>query len=162
MKIERELFKISIKEIVWFFLVQFAVINTFTFTYSVIKGNPSFLMYDFGILYQVFIPLVNAVMFGMGNRKGTLKISAFADKSIVKDQIESLLKMNAYSKEKISEGHDIYSNTSKRNKILDYFFRQTLEVKYEDDLIMLLAKRNLLKTIKMKLEFGKQLSFTNK
>lgn len=136
------------------FLTQFAIINIFTFTYSVIIGNPSFLMYDFAIWVQVFIPILNAVLYGILNRNGVLKISAFANKTVVKDQIESVMKINAYTKEEISEGYHRYSNSSKRNKIYDFFFRQTLEVKYEDGLIMVFAKRNLLKTLEIKLELG--------
>jgi hypothetical protein len=152
MKFEKQLFKTSIKEIIWLFLIHFAVMNLFAGIIGLIKGSTNFITYA---LLIVFFPLANAIIFGITNRNGVLKISAFADKSIVKEKIESAMKMNAYTKEIISEGHHRYSNTSKRNKIYNYFFQQTLDVKYEDDVILVFAKRNFLRTIEMTLEYGK-------
>jgi hypothetical protein len=154
MKLERQLFKISIKEIIWHFVLMFAIMSLFAFIFSVIKGSPDFLMKYTTILLLVFFPLANAVLYGTINRNGVLKITAYTNKNVVKDKIESLLKMNTFTKEKISEEHDRFSNSSNRNKILDYFFRQTLDIEYDDDVIMVFAKRNLLKTIEMKLEFN--------
>lgn len=158
MKVDRELFNVSIRDIFWYFFFQFVLINSFAFGYSVIKGTPRFLLYDAAILIQVIFPIVNAVLYGMINRNGMLRISGYTDIDLIKDKIESVMMMKRLVKKEISNGHFMYSKYPNKSMIYRFFFNEELEIKYADDSIDIFGKRNSFRTLEIKLRFDKNIN----
>jgi hypothetical protein len=158
MKVDRELFNVSFRDIFWYFFFQFVLINSFAFGYSVIKGTPTFLLYDAALLIQVVFAIVNAVLIGMINRNGMLRISGYSDIDFIKDKIECVMMMKRLEKKEICNGHFIYSKYPNKSMIYRFFFNEELEIKYADDSIEIFGKRNTFRTLEIKLRFDKNIN----
>ncbi len=158
MKIERQFFKMSINDIFRFFLILFIPMNVFIFVYTIIEGNVRFLIYDSSWILQILFPLVYAITNAAYNRSGFLKITEISDYDLVKDKIETLVEQRGLIKTVKDSGIVIFTKKSRLGRFFFSIFREDINIKYSDDEILILGRRNSYSTIETKLRFDKKIN----
>lgn len=151
MKVERQLYKASFKNMFWYFLLQFVLINIIVLIYNILSENQCFTINNIAILFQFVLPVINAVIYETRNRSGILKVSGYSKANEIKEIIELAMKIKGLTKTEISKGHDLYLNTSEKSRIYNFFFLEKITIKYNDNNIMVLGKKNALQSLEMKL-----------
>ena len=90
MKLEKTLFKISIKETLILSIFFFFLLNGFVFLISLLTGKPRFLFYDTAWILQIIFPFVYSIIQTSINRNGVLKITEYDDITNLVQHIEPL------------------------------------------------------------------------
>ena len=157
MKLEKKLFKISLPETFLYFGLLFILLNGTIFTFTLIKGNPRFLIYDSSWIIQIVFPVIFSVIQTSVNRNGLLKLTTFYDSKVLRNQIDSFLS-KSHIRIDSETGDSEYVKRTKWARFFNFFFRENIKVKVTTDEITIFAKKNMLDPIEMKINHEKTFS----
>ncbi len=154
MKIERQLFKISLLETFSYFGLLFVLINGFAFLFTVIEGDMRLLIYDTSWIFQLIMPIFLALAVNSVNRNGVLKITDFNDLDALKNKIDLIIKKRGLIKSDNESKLDNYTKKTKWGRFFNLFFREDINVKYLEDEVLVYGKRNMFSPIESKLRYN--------
>jgi hypothetical protein len=152
MKLEKTLFKISIKETLILSIFFFFLLNGFVFLISLITGKPRFLLYDTAWILQIIFPFVYSTIQTSINRNGVLKITEYDDITNLVQHIESLFLKQGYIVEKSNNNNVSFAKKTKWGRFFNNFFRENINIQIRKGELLIFSKRNLLLYIIMKLK----------
>jgi hypothetical protein len=154
MKFKKILFRNSLLETFLYFGLLFILINGTIFLFTLIRGNPRFLIYDSSWIIQIAFPFIFSIIQTSVNRNGILKLTVFNDSKTLTEKIDSLVN-NSYIRI-VSESGDLnYVKKTKWARFFNYFFRENIKIRVTNNEIMIFAKKNILDSIEMNIKRSK-------
>ncbi|MCY1719191.1 hypothetical protein OU798_02490 [Prolixibacteraceae bacterium Z1-6] len=144
MKIERQLFNISIPETFLYFILSFVLINCTLFIYTIFQGNPRFMLSDSSWIYQIVFPVMFTLVHKSNNRNGELKLKNISDIDIVKNKIDMLILKKGLIKIDKESGFENYGKKTKLGRFFNLFIRENIKVKFLDKEILIYGKKHML------------------
>lgn len=153
MQFEKKIFKLSLVEPFLYFILMFVLINLAFFMFSLIEGNPRFFAYDSSYIIQIVFPVFYVVILTSINRNGVLEVTEFQDSVILTNKVDVYLKRRGYIGIDTENRITKYVRKNKWGRMLNFFFRENINVEITDNKLTIYAKRNLLDSILMKLKY---------
>ena len=154
MKIEKTFYRISFKETFLLLGLLLILFNGLIFTYTLITGNPRILIYDSSWILQFLFPILYSIIMTSIHRNGVLKITSFNNATALIDKIE-LLVSKRYIRLDSETGNIKYMKKTKWARFFNYFFRESIKMKITEEEIVILAKKNLLDLIEMRIKYDR-------
>lgn len=154
MNFEKTLFKISFLETFKYFLLMLILLNVPIFIFTIIKGDPSVLLYDSSWMMQFGFPFVFAILQTVINRNGVLKVTMFDDAKALTEKVESVALKKGFITTESNIENIKYIKKTKLGRFFNSFLGDNLEIKVTDNGVSIFAKKFMLDSIKMKLKFN--------
>ncbi|SHG02942.1 hypothetical protein SAMN05444274_1222 [Mariniphaga anaerophila] len=155
MKLERALFKISVKETIFLAIFLLIVLNGVIFIFSVVIGKPSISISGSGWISQIALPIVLAMTQTLINRNGVLKCEEFNDAATLTKKINSLILKKGYISSDSELDKIKYVRKTKLARQLNFIFREEINVRIIDNSISIFGKRNVLESLRMNLKYDR-------
>ena len=147
MKIQRQLYKISIKETCLYFLIMFGLINGSFFIYTLVQGNPRFLLSEASWIPQLMFPIFLAVSQNAINRNGVLRFTGFGNVEELKNKLDPIIQNRRLTKAEESPTLARYTKKTKLGQFLNFFLREDIRVKYSREKVLIYGKKHVLDQI---------------
>lgn len=158
MKIEKHFFRISIKDIIYIFLATFLAINIITVGFTFVQEELRFFLHAASWPIQILLPIIIAIIFGVANRDGVMKITNTPDYTYTINKIELLLEKRGLGKTVIEPGLISYTKRSRLGSLFFSIFREDVSIRISDDEILIYGKRNTFSAIYTNIRFDKKLN----
>ncbi|WP_319230543.1 hypothetical protein [Draconibacterium orientale] len=151
MNIERQLFKVSIRETFLYFVLLFVLINGLVFIYTIFQGNARFMLSDSSWIYQIVFPVLFTLVHKSTNRNGELKLKNISDIDIVKNKIDMLILKKGLIKADENSEFEKYTQKTKFGRFLNLFIRENINVRYSEKEVLVYGKKHMLSLLESQL-----------